>query len=101
MSAAEDSFHVNYSAVLQKLKAILRQAKAAGKLAKFQEAALEFDRRLRTDPLEFGELKSYLKSLDLKMHIAFARPLMVEFGIQEKLRIVIVKRVLVVSELEV
>jgi len=51
---------------------------------------------LRTNPDDFGELKSYLKHMDLKIQIGFARPLMVEFGIQDNAKIVFVKRIEVV-----
>ena len=69
-------------------------------LERFSQAALTIHTRLASDPLGFGELTSSLTSLRLLMHVAFARPLMVEFGVHMNEKVVFVRRFESVTSLQ-
>ena len=75
-------------------------AKAAGKAAQLETAAFEFERRLRTDPHGFGELKYTLRTLGAPVHVGFVRPLAVEFSIHDEEHYVFVKRIEIMASLD-
>src|SRR5947208_11088021 len=84
MSAAASAYQVVYSGqIKEKLKDLLRKAKKAGKLKRFAAAAKKMDDRLRTDPWSFGELTGKLSWSKAPIHVAFVRPLKVDFAIYE------------------
>jgi hypothetical protein len=99
MSAEE--YHVVYSGqVRKKLKEILRKAKIVGKLQRFAQAVVAMDKRLRGDPLGLGELTGTLKWLKLPLHVGFIRPLMIEFAVHEEKRIVFVRKIEEVTNID-
>ena len=100
MSAPVPEYQVVYSGqVKAKLKALLRQAKKAGKLDRFAVAVMKLDKRLREDPANFGELTGNLPWLKLPMHVGFARPLKVDFAIHEAENMVFVRKIEAVTSI--
>jgi hypothetical protein len=100
MSAAASEYHVAYSGqVKEKLKDLLRKAKKAGKLSRFAIAAEKMDERLRTDPWSFGELTGKLPWSKAPIHVAFLRPLKVDFAIYETEKMVFVRKIEAVTSI--
>jgi hypothetical protein len=101
MSDAAAAYHVVYSGqVRESIKAILRQAKKAGKLSRFGDALQQLDDRLRSDPLGFGELTGRLPWSKVPVHVGFVRPLKVDFAIHETQRVVFVRKIEVLPLLD-
>ena len=101
MLAASSEYQVIYSGQIKaKLKDLLNQAKKAGKLSRFVAAAMKMDERLRSDPLNFGELIGNLRWKKMPLHVGFARPLKVDFAILEAERMVFVRKIETVTSLD-
>lgn len=79
--------------VADQLKTLGRQAREEGWFPQYQAALLEIDRRLRSDPLGFGELVNELLPLKLIIHVRPVPPLVVRFAIHQELRIAILMSV--------
>jgi hypothetical protein len=53
-------------------------------------------RRLRHDPLNFGEVYRTYKNPDFLMHMGMIAPIVVHFGIQQQMRFVFIQSILLV-----
>jgi hypothetical protein len=65
-----------------------RQAQAAGMLPAFLEALNTIDRRLRTDPLEWGEARNRLPHADLTVCCGFEARILIRYGVDPRRKIV-------------
>ena len=90
-SASPKPFRVSISGkVAAEIAALGKQAMQDGWFGEFQTALLEIERRLRTDPLAFGEQISDLAALKLIVHVRLVPPLVVRFAIHQEKRFVVV-----------
>lgn len=71
-----------------KIKAIGNQLRQAGRGKEFDDALRTIDRRLRTDPLGFGELVRTRSNVKLVEHVRIVGPLLIRFGIHTEKPIV-------------
>lgn len=90
----QPSYRVILSGLIQEsIKRLLAEAAQSGIEAKTRRALATIERRLRRDPLNFGELKERKANLNLIIHVAVVSPLVVHFGILPQLDIVFVQKI--------
>ena len=90
----QPAYRVVFSGLVQQeINNLIAEADSDGSGAEVRQALATVLHRLENDPFRFGELKGTLPSLNLTMHVAPIRPLVVHFGIHRQLRIVFVKTI--------
>jgi hypothetical protein len=80
-----------------KILAVLQEAKDKGIETRVIQILKTIFRRLRTDPLEVGELLRQYPILNLHVHVAVIHPVVVHFGINLVHKFVVIQRVFLVS----
>jgi hypothetical protein len=91
-------FKISNSGVLaEQLKRLEADAQLAGVMKDVKPALVVIKKRLQEDPLGFGELVGSFKKLDLIVHVAIVRPLLVRFAIHQVARFVVVMKVAYLS----
>ena len=83
--------------IAKEIKQILLDAAQTGIESEVRLALKTMVRRLRQDPLGFGELVKEYKQLKILEHVAVVKPLAVRFGIHLDSRLVIISRVRLLS----
>jgi hypothetical protein len=81
-------------AVAQQIKEVGRRAAESGRLEPFFDALRTVERRLRTEPLAFGELTADYHELNLIAHTGSVAPITVRFAIDEVHSIVHIREVI-------
>jgi len=74
--------------VQENLDQLALEAGASGTEAELQIALSKIFRELKTNPLQFGEPKYYLKHMKLVYCTASVAPLFVRYGVREDLKLV-------------
>lgn len=74
--------------VTERFQALLERAQVLGRYVEFVQAADRIMTRLCAAPAEFGEERDPYPALNLTHRIAFDPPLIVDFAINDSLRIV-------------
>src|SRR5438067_13538843 len=92
------TFKVDFSSqVAKEIKQILDNARTLGIEEVVKGALATIFRRLRRDPLGFGELVKEYTHLKLLDHVGIIKPLVVRFGINLDARIVIISKLRLLS----
>jgi hypothetical protein len=87
------SYRLAVSGLIQQtITSLIAEADSLGSGAEVREAIASIFQRLRSNPLEFGELKGKLTTLNLLMHVATISPVVVHFGIHQQLKIVFIQK---------
>ena len=87
-------FKIDYSVQLaNEISKILNDARAVGIEQVVRSALATIFRRLRRDPLAFGELVKEYKHLKLLEHVAVVQPIVVRFGIHSDAQFVVISRI--------
>src|SRR5262249_10433301 len=81
---------INVKAATAQIKALYVQAKLLGTEGPLRKSLAGNQRRLETDPLEFGEPLYQLRGLGLQVRLAPFAPLYVRFAVDEERRLVYV-----------
>ena len=97
----KQEYHVDFAAIVaQQIKSAGRRSKQLGRLQQFIDALKVIERRLRTDPLSFGEFTSAPPPGNLIYHTGTVVPLSVIFAIDRANAIVYVRKVVLSSAWE-
>ena len=92
------TFKIDFSGQLAKeIKQVLDDARILGIEQAVKSALATIFRRLRRDPLGFGELVKEYKHLQLLEHVGIVKPLIVRFGIHLEARVVVVSKLWLLS----
>src|SRR5438105_1019413 len=92
------SYQISISGmVAAEVAALGERAKQEGWFEAYKVALLEIDRRLRADPMGFGELVDDLAALKLIVHVRLVPPLVVRFAIHQEERVVFLMAVFSLS----
>jgi hypothetical protein len=79
--------------VSDEIKRLAKEAASLGKKQAYLEAWLAIEKRLSSDPTQFGECRFRLLKGDLLCHIGAIQPVAVRFAVHEKSRNVFVLKV--------
>jgi hypothetical protein len=98
MSAADNGTPFTYTVEISglikaEIKALAAQAAAIGQKQQYLDAWRQIDKRLRGDPLQFGECRYHMAKGEFRCHIAVIQPVAVGFAIHEKKHKVVLLRV--------
>ncbi len=75
------------------IKTLAKQAAALGQQQAYFDAWLEIEKRLQSEPLQFGECHYYMSKGKLRCHFGVVGPVAVEFAIHEGKRAVVLLKV--------
>jgi hypothetical protein len=88
---AADRYTVSVSIVVkEQLEDALHMAQRVGRRREAIRAARWIIEELERTRLEFGESRDFLTALSLRVRIAFVRPLMVQFAVNEERGVVFI-----------
>jgi hypothetical protein len=88
------TFKISISGVIsQEINQIKKEAQDKGLAQEVQNALQVILARLRTNPLEFGEVIRRFDHLNLIVHVAASPPLFVRFAIHEEAKFVIIMKI--------
>jgi hypothetical protein len=94
----ENAFRLDMSGMIaEEIKQLIQAASAKGLREEAEQSLTIIDRRLRTGPLDFGELVRQSKFSNLLVHVASVYPVSIRFAIHEEKRVVILLKVQLVS----
>lgn len=94
-----DPYRLEQAAVVNEgFRQFVAQARAEGRITIFLQAARWIVEELTRTPFEFGESREYLDAADLRMRCGFARPLYVEYGVNEPNHVVYIRRFKLLNE---
>lgn len=89
---------INSAAVAEQFRALVEQARAAGRLRSVLAAARWIVEELSRTPAEFGESWTEYPRASLVFRRGFARPLFVQYAIHEAEQIVYIRRFALVRD---
>jgi hypothetical protein len=96
---ADEPYRLDQSAlVIEGFRQLVAQARAEGRIQIFLQAARWIVEELTRTPSEFGESREYLAAADIRMRCGCARPLYVEYGVNEPNRVVTFRRFKLLKE---
>lgn len=96
---ADQPYRLDQSvSVTEGFRQLVAQARAEGRIQIFLQAARWIVEELTRTPSEFGESREYLEAADIRMRCGFARPLYVEYGVNEANNTVFLRRFKLLKE---
>ena len=81
------------SFIKAEIKTLAKQAAALGQQQAYFDAGREIEKRLQSEPLQFGKCHYYMSKGKLRCHIGVVGPVAVEFAIHEEKRAVVLLKV--------